>query len=802
MPAPGLTHSIVLSQTVKSATAASTANVGDGHEVRPASAIDRDRYRHAGGLYGPLVASPPAPRPISRSAPSSRRATASPRVAGPQGDTTHPQSPRRDAGARVLPASSSTFYQSSSLAESSWADRHRPATAGVIVRTQGGRGGGMSDGTPPRPLTSSGGRYQLAACPPAASGSVPPLNMTPSTLGLNSESAIGGSFAPPMPNMLDDFEQEEGRGDGETFLADWSEEAGGLDGGHSAIGAVAELGVTGNEFFASVLEEQMAMASDGDGGAGDGGSGDGENGEGEGVVPADFDAAVPASATPAALDLVASAAPLSPSSSLSLKPKLVHQRTSRRWRSPRPASPPGPESAPIEEPSGIDGHVSGGQQQQQQHHSSPQQHSSPSQQSPSQQSPSQQSPPLVGPLEAPTQSALIEALQKVSWFRRLPEEQLATLASRGRLECCLRYRTIIREGSRGRYFYVLLQGSVHCTSSTKKGLSVRLGPGSSFGETALVTTVQREASVAALEPCQLMLLSADDIKGLDVDLSVVRKHVIQGFLERLPFFGDLAARQREMLSSLMELRYSPKGSVIFEEGDVGDCFYVLLEGHVEMRKRSANNQRIASFRPTSERPWFGEIAMLGGSSKTRSAAALCLDAVKALVVRQAHFVRFLEVAPAFNGMFQSSASGYAALDEMRRMLDGEDDIIKSGVALLKSKVGKWFSESDGSSFLFGSGRNADEDEAEELTEQQQAIYARWKSLLEPVLSRVRASENDGEEKEGEGDGDETQTEEEAKQQIAEEQAAEEQAEMQAADEEKEGGVDGGGASGEGASTGE
>ena len=196
MPAPGLTHSIVLSQTVKSATAASTANVGDGHEVRPASAIDRDRYRHAGGLYGPLVASPPAPRPISRSAPSSRRATASPRVAGPQGDTTHPQSPRRDAGARVLPASSSTFYQSSSLAESSWADRHRPATAGVIVRTQGGRGGGMSDGTPPRPLTSSGGRYQLAACPPAANGSVPPLNMTPSTLGLNSESAIGGSFSP------------------------------------------------------------------------------------------------------------------------------------------------------------------------------------------------------------------------------------------------------------------------------------------------------------------------------------------------------------------------------------------------------------------------------------------------------------------------------------------------------------------------------------------------------------------------------------------------------------------------------
>ena len=226
---------------------------------------------------------------------------------------------------------------------------------------------------------------------------------------------------------------------------------------------------------------------------------------------------------------------------------------------------------------------------------------------------------------------------------------------------------------------------------------------------------------------------------------------------------------------------------------MGDCFYVLLEGHVEMRKRSANNQRIASFRPTSERPWFGEIAMLGGSSKTRSAAALCLDAVKALVVRQAHFVRFLEVAPAFNGMFQSSASEVAALDEMRRMLDGEDDIIEERRRAAKEQGGQvvlgerrlqlsvWI----GKERRRGRGGGAHRAAAGHLRAMEVAVGAR--------ALRVRASENDGEEKEGEGDGDETQTEEEAKQQIAEEQAAEEQAEMQAADEEKEGGVDGGGA---------
>jgi hypothetical protein len=66
-----------------------------------------------------------------------------------------------------------------------------------------------------------------------------------------------------------------------------------------------------------------------------------------------------------------------------------------------------------------------------------------------------------------------------------------------------------------------------------------------------------------------MMLSADDMEGVDVDLSTVRAHVVTLILGSLPFFRDLTPFQRENLSGIMEMGYHAKGHVIFEEGDAG-----------------------------------------------------------------------------------------------------------------------------------------------------------------------------------------------------------------------------------------
>jgi hypothetical protein len=198
---------------------------------------------------------------------------------------------------------------------------------------------------------------------------------------------------------------------------------------------------------------------------------------------------------------------------------------------------------------------------------------------------------------------------------------------------------------------------------------------------------------------------------------------------------------------------------------------VLLSGSVEMRKRTSGDALIATFRPMTERPWFGEIAMLGGGKK-RTCAAVCADQVKVLMVRHSHFAVFLEVAPAFHSMFISSASGYAALDEMRRKLEGEDDVLKSGVALLRSKMGDFLSEGASSAMPFGDGAGDDADDegdngddgelTHEQRQRQQAVLTRYESLTRGLLAKERlnkAAETEAREAaeglsdDGDGDGD-------------------------------------------------
>jgi len=100
---------------------------------------------------------------------------------------------------------------------------------------------------------------------------------------------------------------------------------------------------------------------------------------------------------------------------------------------------------------------------------------------------------------------LIQTLRKVKLLRSLSDEDLVALFRAGKQKVYPRYSSIVREGARCSTCYVLLHGQAVAHSS-KQGLSGQLlARGTSFGEGALVTPVQREASVSALTHCLLFM---------------------------------------------------------------------------------------------------------------------------------------------------------------------------------------------------------------------------------------------------------------------------------------------------------
>lgn len=92
------------------------------------------------------------------------------------------------------------------------------------------------------------------------------------------------------------------------------------------------------------------------------------------------------------------------------------------------------------------------------------------------------------------------------------------------------------------------------------------------------------------------------------------------FLEKLDLFSDLSPRELGHVARIAREVTVPAGSVIFQRGDFGDSFYVIVGGEV---KASRDGEIIATLH---EPDYFGEIAVLTGETRTATieASADCL----------------------------------------------------------------------------------------------------------------------------------------------------------------------------------
>jgi CRP/FNR family cyclic AMP-dependent transcriptional regulator len=109
-------------------------------------------------------------------------------------------------------------------------------------------------------------------------------------------------------------------------------------------------------------------------------------------------------------------------------------------------------------------------------------------------------------------------------------------------------------------------------------------------------------------------------------------------LREVPLFSEMDEQEVAGIRAIMEeTRFKP-GQVIIREGEVGDLFYVITAGHVEVIIRDADGSDVV-LQEAGPGEFFGELSML--TNEPRSARVRAVDQVTTLTLERDEFFEFL-----------------------------------------------------------------------------------------------------------------------------------------------------------------
>ncbi|MBC7626724.1 MAG: cyclic nucleotide-binding domain-containing protein [Ferruginibacter sp.] len=108
-------------------------------------------------------------------------------------------------------------------------------------------------------------------------------------------------------------------------------------------------------------------------------------------------------------------------------------------------------------------------------------------------------------------------------------------------------------------------------------------------------------------------------------------------LRSLSIFSDTPEIILAELAPLMQQKEVEQGTLIFEEGEQGDCMYIILSGEIEIHK---GKTMLAVLK---EKEVFGELSLL--DAETRSASATAKTDCLLFKIDQEPFYELIESRP-------------------------------------------------------------------------------------------------------------------------------------------------------------
>jgi len=128
-------------------------------------------------------------------------------------------------------------------------------------------------------------------------------------------------------------------------------------------------------------------------------------------------------------------------------------------------------------------------------------------------------------------NAKTELLRRVPLFSSCSKSQLVEIGTIADEIDFAPGKSLIREGERGRQFFVIVEGTVKVT---KKGRAVQIRGGAEFfGEIALLSDAPTNATVTAASPVHALVVVDHQFRRLMQDSPGIQLKVLQSLAKRL-----------------------------------------------------------------------------------------------------------------------------------------------------------------------------------------------------------------------------------------------------------------------------
>jgi CRP-like cAMP-binding protein len=253
-------------------------------------------------------------------------------------------------------------------------------------------------------------------------------------------------------------------------------------------------------------------------------------------------------------------------------------------------------------------------------------------------------------------------------FSILEENPFVSLFQRLRLRRHVNRETVITQGEPGDAVYFLARGYVDAIRSnplpdgSKEQVPLaKLGPGSLFGEMALVSTDPRSASVVCDGPADTLELRRQDVEALSAAVPQIhtamavftRDRMVNNLLSTHPIFMPFDEASRQQLLARFTGHEVPGGTTFLEQGASGTGLYLILRGKAEVLRWDGQEYvRLAELKAGDvageisllhEEPVSATVRSVGNATLLFLARELFTPLVDAVPELLAHFARLAEL---------------------------------------------------------------------------------------------------------------------------------------------------------------